>query len=1107
MTTQGKKQMPIQSDDYTGEYMKQREAVNLTPAQRLLKANAGEAETPVDVEGRTPMEISPLIGMIPGGGAVKQIIESAPTKEQIKAAGKDVAIGVVEAPKQIAGGVISAAREAGKAVEGLFEFFNSPQILQVTNEKGEIDLSLVTKKEFQEAGGKRIAEVVTPAKARTKTGGMIRGISQFLTGFIPATKAMKGIGGAGKIAKTARAAGAGMVADALVFDPQEQRLSNLIEKYPELQNPVTEYLQAEPDDSELEGRFKNALEGLGVGLVAEGFMAALRGVRSSRIKKLETDEAAKEAETIEKFAAIEDVKPDEVVEPVPVEKKPDEPMFKVGRKKAGEERALNINLDRVNTTEEVKELITGVGEKFSKDINKARREVITREETKKLADDLGMTVEDLLNRRQGEAFNAEQALAARRILVASGENLIKLAKTATMGGDEAVIQFRRALSQHNAIQSQVSGLTAEAGRALQSFNISSAAGKQQQQLIKDMLATSGGIEGSKTLAGMVSALETPLQLNTFVKQASKAKTKDMIYEAWINSLLSSPATHTVNVLGNSMTAAWAVGERKVASVIGGALDRQNVPAGEASQMLYGMTQGAKEGLSLAWKALKTGEPADVLTKQESAAHRAITSDNLNLAGTPGRFADYVGSTIRLPSRFLTAGDEFFKTVGYRMELHAQAYRQGIQEGLEGDELAVRIYDIVQNPPENLKLNAIDFSRYQTFTKPLGEAGQSIQTAAQRIPGARIIVPFIRTPMNIMKYATERTPLSFLAPQIREEIAAGGARRDMALAKIATGSMVMAAAADMTMSDQITGGGPKNPKMRNMLRATGWQPYSVKVGDKYVSYGRLDPLGATIGIAADVTEIMAQTTDAETIDLATAATISVAQNITSKTYMKGLSEFFDVMSSVSPDPEKNNTRAIKWAERLGGTIVPSGVAQLERTLDPSLSATNGIIDRIKSRIPGYSDDLPPRRNIFGEEIVLSGGIGPDIMSPLYVSEVKNDVVAEEIVSQRTLLSMPTDVIDGVQLDTKMYDNYIRYYAGENNRYVKMPLKRKLKELFKSDMYRQATDDREGGKSVLIRAVFEGYRETAKQMMREKTPEIRREARKLKTEKLRKLGAAI
>jgi hypothetical protein len=93
-------------------------------------------------------------------------------------------------------------------------------------------------------------------------------------------------------------------------------------------------------------------------------------------------------------------------------------------------------------------------------INEARRQKITNDELPKLADDLGMTVDDLLARRQGAAFNAEQILAARKILVASGENLVKLANAAKNGSEMDLALFRRAMSQHRAIQSQVSGMTA-----------------------------------------------------------------------------------------------------------------------------------------------------------------------------------------------------------------------------------------------------------------------------------------------------------------------------------------------------------------------------------------------------------------------------------------------------------------------------------------------------------------------------------------------------------------------------------------------------------------------------------------------------------------------
>ena len=37
----------------------------------------------------------------------------------------------------------------------------------------------------------------------------------------------------------------------------------------------------------------------------------------------------------------------------------------------------------------------------------------------------------------------------------------------------------------------------------------------------------------------------------------------------------------------------------------------------------------------------------------------------------------------------------------------------------------------------------------------------------------------------------------------------------------------------------------------LLRAEGWQEYSIKIGDTYYSYKRLDPFAMTLGVAADL----------------------------------------------------------------------------------------------------------------------------------------------------------------------------------------------------------------------------------------------------------------
>jgi len=76
-----------------------------------------------------------------------------------------------------------------------------------------------------------------------------------------------------------KAMAAGAVSDFAFFDGMEKNLSSLVQEFPALRNPVTDFMAAEPG-SEMEGRAKRALEGLGLGAVTEGLLLGLRALRS-----------------------------------------------------------------------------------------------------------------------------------------------------------------------------------------------------------------------------------------------------------------------------------------------------------------------------------------------------------------------------------------------------------------------------------------------------------------------------------------------------------------------------------------------------------------------------------------------------------------------------------------------------------------------------------------------------------------------------------------------------------------------------------------------------------------------------------------------------------
>lgn len=741
------------------------------------------------------------------------------------------------------------------------------------------------------------------------------------------------------------------------------------------------------------------------------------------------------------------------------------------------DKAININLGKLDTTDDIKRAIDETAKLFKGEIKEARRGIQTNEATERLASDMGLTVEQLLKRRKGEAFNAETAVAARRMLASSASQLIDLAKKAAdNGGDRELLAFRRAMALHAAIQQQVSGLTAEAGRALQSFKILVGPEREMIRNVQEMIDAAGGSRMSRKMAERLAAATkdgtlTRAQLNEVVRKGALTRSSDAFLEVWINGLLSGPQTQAVNILSNTLVSAWQIPTRFVASKLpSGSADA--VVAGETKALLYGMLKGYSEGLILAGRVLRTGESTDILSKVDLPQRRAISAEAFNMSGTPGRAVDLLGEFVRLPGRALLAGDELFKAVGYRMELNARAFRQAASEGLEGDAMAKRMDEITRNPPDDLKLSAIDAGRYQTFTKPLGEGGQAFMSMVNAVPIMRLITPFIRTPVNIMKFVGEGTALAPLSRNVRAEIAAGGARQQMALSKIAMGSMASAWAADMASRGLLTGNGPSDPGTRKVWLQT-HQANSIRVGDQWVAYGRLEPLGAFFGIAADAQMIMGDLDDPDRQDLATAIVIGIGRNVTSKTFLRGLSEAVNVLG----DPDRFGERYI---QQFAGTAVPSVVAQVTRAGipgivegDPVLRDVRSIYDKLASRIPGLSTTLPPRRNVWGEVISLGGGIGPDIMSPVYTNKIKLDPVSDEILRLGVGVTLPSRQILGVELTPQEYDEYTRI-AGE-------AAKKDLEKLIKRRDYKRASDGPDGLKAFAIRQVFAASRAVARAKM--------------------------
>jgi hypothetical protein len=236
-----------------------------------------------------------------------------------------------------------------------------------------------------------------------------------------------------------------------------------------------------------------------------------------------------------------------------------------------------------------------------------------------------------------------------------------------------------------------------------------------------------------------------------------------------------------------------------------------------------------------------------------------------------------------------AMDEIFKTWGYRAELNAQAYREAAQArraaldaGKSADEAEAagltRMGEILGNPPDAIDGAAEDFAQMITFTRKLTGSSAKIQDFVQDHLAARIIMPFVKTPIWIGSESLQHSAFAPLSRVWREDYNAGGARKELAMAKMGMGTMLMVGAGTMVADGRMTGGGPGDTNLRKIYLDSGWRPYSfvfqngewdtefvtylrgknldpsiTEDGRLYVPFRGIDPLAGPMAMIADAVE--------------------------------------------------------------------------------------------------------------------------------------------------------------------------------------------------------------------------------------------------------------
>ena len=128
----------------------------------------------------------------------------------------------------------------------------------------------------------------------------------------------------GKITQNVvKGAAVGSVAEQFAFSPYETRISNLIESFPTLANPITEYLAANDADSEEQARLKMLFEGGLIGIPFDAFFTFLARGKKYNLKtnKIKNTDTATENLNIKREVKAEKIKKATTIKPKSYEDK------------------------------------------------------------------------------------------------------------------------------------------------------------------------------------------------------------------------------------------------------------------------------------------------------------------------------------------------------------------------------------------------------------------------------------------------------------------------------------------------------------------------------------------------------------------------------------------------------------------------------------------------------------------------------------------------------------------------------------------------------------------------------------------------------------------
>jgi len=419
-----------------------------------------------------------------------------------------------------------------------------------------------------------------------------------------------------------------------------------------------------------------------------------------------------------------------------------------------------------------------------------------------------------------------------------------------------------------------------------------------------------------------------------------------IINVWKAGLLTGLKTTGVNVASNLSHAITEIAKDVPATAVDKIV---SLFTGKRTIALTGKgtAKGAAEGVAKGWDYFKTG--FDERNIADKLDYKKVNFGKGPVAKALKGYTDTVFG-------MLGAQDQPFYYAAKMRSLANQAGAMAKNEGLKGKAAREFAQKLIENPTDDMMKYATLDAETAVFQQDswLAKKAQNLQK------GLEIVLPFAKTPANVANAMINYSPVG-IVKTIIENIGKG--RFDQRLfaqgiGRGITGTAALAIGSALMGNKLMNLSWPTSEKEREQWELEGRLPNTIMIGGKWRNIGVLGPLGMVLIVGGHMRQGMEET-GSFAGGLAQAAG-GFGNALTEQSFLSGVNRAIDALK----DPKRSFEG---FASSLAGSVVPTLIADIARGMDQYERRTDGMIERIQSRIPGARKGLEPKVDAFGKKV--------------------------------------------------------------------------------------------------------------------------------------------